>query len=81
METVEEIFRAALELPAKERGKLASHLLESLAPPDKYETEKAWKEEIERRMREIDEGTVELIDGEEVMRKLRSRFKTPKKDS
>ena len=38
-----------------------------------YHVDQAWTEEIERRVREIEEGKVELIPGEEVMKKLRSR--------
>jgi hypothetical protein len=34
----------------------------------------AWAGEIERRIRDFDEGRVEAIDGELVMQKLRSRF-------
>jgi hypothetical protein len=34
-----------------------------------------WAEEIKRRIREIDEGKVEMIDGELVMQKLRFRHK------
>jgi hypothetical protein len=30
----------------------------------------AWSREIERRLREIDEGTVELIDWEEIRKEL-----------
>ena len=54
---------------------LADHLLASLDGPNQEEIDAAWAEEAERRMREIDEGKVELIDGELVMRELRSRKK------
>ncbi|MDB6076794.1 MAG: hypothetical protein JWO82_541 [Akkermansiaceae bacterium] len=33
-----------------------------------------WKEEIHSRARDIDEGRVELIDGEEFLARLRERF-------
>jgi len=55
---------------------LADHLLASLDGPNQKEVDAAWVKEVERRIREIDEGTVETIDGELVMQKLRSRFKT-----
>ena len=41
-----------------------------------YETIDAlWAAEAERRAREIEEGIVEAIPGEEVMQRLRSRYK------
>jgi putative addiction module component (TIGR02574 family) len=70
----EEILSAALSLPPGERAMLADHLLSSLDGPNEKEIEVAWAEEAERRMREIDEGKVELIDAELVMEILRARF-------
>lgn len=75
MNTFEEILRAALALPPGMRAMLADHLLASLDAPNQKEIDAAWAEEIERRIRDIDEGKVEMIDGEVVMQKLRSRFK------
>lgn len=75
LDSFEEILRAALLLSPNERAMLADHLLASLDPPNQKEIDKAWAEEAERRMREIDEGKVELIDGELVMARLRARFK------
>ena len=54
---------------------LADHLLASLDGPNQKEIDAAWAEEAERRAREIDEGKVELIDGEVVMERLRARFR------
>jgi putative addiction module component (TIGR02574 family) len=71
----EEILRAALLLSPNERAMLADHLLASLDSPNQKEIDAAWAEEAERRMREIDEGKAELIDGDTVMRELRTRFK------
>jgi len=75
MSTFEEILSAALSLSPNERAMLADHLLASLDGPDQKKIDAAWAEEAERRMREIDEGKVELIDGELVTARLRSRFK------
>jgi putative addiction module component (TIGR02574 family) len=74
MNTFEDILRTALALPQGQRAMLADHLLSSLDGPNQNEIDAAWAEEAERRMHEIDEGKVELIDGELVMQKLRSRF-------
>ena len=71
--TFEEILSAALELPPEVRAMLAEHLLLSLDGPNQRKIDDAWAEEAERRMREIDEGTVEAIDGELVMQRIRSR--------
>jgi len=70
----EEILRAALTLSPGERAMLADHLLSSLDGPNQKEVDAAWAEEAERRMRELDEGKVEMIDGELVMERLRARF-------
>ena len=70
----EEILRAALLLSPGERAMLADHLLTTLDVPNQKEIDAAWAEEAERRMREIDEGVVETIDGELVMERLRARL-------
>jgi len=74
MSTFEEILRAALALPAEARAMLADRLLESLDGPDQKRIDALWAEEAERRLRELEEGKVEAIDGELVMQRLRSRF-------
>jgi putative addiction module component (TIGR02574 family) len=74
MSTFEEILSAALFLSPNERAMLADHLLTSLDAPNQKEIDAAWAEEAERRMREIDEGVVETIDGELVMERLRARL-------
>lgn len=61
---------AALRLPRAERASLAARLLSSLE--DRDEIEAAWAEEIERRVRQVDSGEVQLLDGEEVMAELRT---------
>ena len=75
VDSFEEIMRAALALPPGARAMLADHLLESLDDPNQTEIDAAWAEEIDRRIRDIDEGKVKLIPGEEVLAKLRARFK------
>lgn len=75
LDDYDEILRAALSLPPSERATLADRLLESLDGPDQKRIDALWAEEAERRMREIDEGKVETIDGELVMQRLRSRRK------
>jgi putative addiction module component (TIGR02574 family) len=49
---------------------LAGLLIETLDPVSEPDVEAAWSEEIERRLAEIDAGTVELIPWEDVRAEL-----------
>ena len=73
--TYDEIMNAALALPPRERELLAEHLMESLHGEDQETINALWAEEAERRNREIEDGIVKAIPGEEVMSRLRSRYK------
>lgn len=64
----ENVIRQALQLPREARALLAERLLESLDFEEPFEVSTEWREEIARRCREIDEGTVELIPGEDVLK-------------
>jgi putative addiction module component (TIGR02574 family) len=75
MSTYEEIMSAALALPPGARAMLAEHLMESLDAEDQERIDTLWAEEAERRDREIEDGIVTAIPGEEVMNRLRSRYK------
>lgn len=66
----------ALDLPLHERAQLAHRLITSLdedADEDPVEVERAWEEEIRRRVAELDAGTAELIPAEDVFAELRAR--------
>ena len=73
MRTFEDILSLALSLSPEDKAMLAGRLLQSLDGPNQKRIDDAWAEEVERRIREIDEGEVETIDGELVMPELRSR--------
>ena len=75
MSTYEEIKSAALALPPEAREMLAEHLMASLDAIDQEEIDPLLLEEIERRSKEMDDGIVTPIPGEEVMARLRSRYK------
>ena len=75
LDSFEEILRAALSLPPGTRAMLADHLLESLNGEDQKRIDALWAEEAERRMKEIEDGVVTAIPGEEVMNRLRARRK------
>lgn len=68
----DELLKAALALPPDARAQLADQLLASLEGENQKEIDVSWAEEAERRMKEIREGKVEPIDGESVMKELRS---------
>lgn len=74
-ENFDEILSAALSLSPGARAMLADHLLESLDNENQKRIDAIWAEEVERRVRAIDEGRIELIPGDEVMARLRSRSK------
>jgi putative addiction module component (TIGR02574 family) len=65
-----DVFRAAFELPEKQRATLAGLLIESLESPPEPDVEEAWAEEAERRWQEIEAGIARTIPCEEVRAKL-----------
>jgi putative addiction module component (TIGR02574 family) len=73
MSTFEEILSAALALPPGRRAALADHLLDSMNGEDQKRINALWAEEAGRRMKEIEDGMVTPIPGEEVMNRLRNR--------
>ncbi|MGI9167056.1 MAG: addiction module protein [Pyrinomonadaceae bacterium] len=72
--TYEEVVSAALSLSPEARAVLAEQLLASLETSQE-EVHAAWRVEIERRVKEIEEGRVRLIPGEQVMSELRAQLK------
>jgi putative addiction module component (TIGR02574 family) len=71
--TYEEIISAALALPPSARAMLAEHLMESLDAEDQENIDALWAVEAARRDRELEDGTVTAIPGEEVLKRLQSR--------
>lgn len=67
---LKELFREAAQLPDNDRATLAGLLIESLDPQPTPEVEAAWDREIERRIKEIDDGAVELVSWEDVRAEL-----------
>jgi len=66
--TIEELESALLKLPASERARLAERLLASL--DEESELERAWYDEAERRLAEIQGGAVREVPADEVYRSL-----------
>jgi hypothetical protein len=77
MSALESLLEQALRLPDAERGKLAMQLLRTLEPEgegevSKEEWEAAWSAELDRRVREVGDGSAELLDGDEVLAEARA---------
>lgn len=66
----EEILNAALKLNDKEKAAVAASLLESLDPLADDDVESAWQAEIQKRLHEIETGTVSLVPWSEVRKML-----------
>jgi putative addiction module component (TIGR02574 family) len=74
MQTQFETLEAeALKLTVAERAKLAEHLIASL--DEDSEIEEAWAAETERRIAEIEAGTVQLIPAAEAIARARAALK------
>jgi putative addiction module component (TIGR02574 family) len=69
-----ELLRDALALPPEARSALIDSLIESLDATIDEGVADAWKREIELRLQQIDEGTVELISWSVARRRLRDRL-------
>jgi len=73
------LLEEALRLPLGERSQLAERLLHSLEDEEAKlapaEWERLWTDELKRRLHEIDEGRVQLIDGDEALARVRAALK------
>ncbi|MGI9341971.1 MAG: addiction module protein [Gammaproteobacteria bacterium] len=70
-----DVYADALALSEKEQQKLRELLdVRSAGDFASPEIEQAWLEEAKRIDREVDEGRIDLIPAEEVMRELRKRY-------
>ncbi|HEX5329550.1 addiction module protein [Sulfuricurvum sp.] len=60
-------------MPIDLKTKLIEKLLSSLNPSH-HDVETLWKQEIDSRVASIEKGSVNLIDGNDVFRKIKARF-------
>jgi putative addiction module component (TIGR02574 family) len=67
------LFEEAMRLDPEERVALTGLLIESLEPVSEEGVEEAWLAEIERRMAELDSGSVQTIPWEELRSRLYDR--------
>ena len=72
-QSIAALRQQALELPEADRAELARDLVASLDGPADSDVADAWDKEILRRLAEIDAGTAEVIDREELSRRLQQR--------
>ena len=68
-----DLFDEAMRLEPQERATLMRLLIEALDANTDEGVEDAWRVEIERRMAELDSGSVETIPWEEVRARLYRR--------
>jgi putative addiction module component (TIGR02574 family) len=72
-----ELLQCALRLPADDRIALATEILDSVEGPEDPKWAAAWAAELDRRVNELDAGTVKTIPWEQVksetLQRLRSR--------
>jgi len=64
--TIDTIIAEVLSLSPQARAFVAEKLIESLDSEPEVILSAAWRDEVRKRCREIDEGTVELHDAEDV---------------
>lgn len=74
--TAHELLTEALHLPSSDRGQLASSLIDSLDTHDDPDAQRAWFEEIERRLDEIDAGHVPLVPWPQARQMIRGQHGT-----
>ncbi len=72
---IADIERDIQELPARERAKLLRSLIADLDAPAEADSERAWLEESERRLAEIENGNARTVPGRNVLDEARSRLK------
>jgi putative addiction module component (TIGR02574 family) len=73
-QAAEELLQKALELPEEDRDRLADSLWRSVHGGTAESIAAEWNIEIKSRIAEIDEGKVQLVPGDEVMTRLRTRL-------
>ena len=72
--TFTDVWKEAAELSDEDRAALAGLLIESLERDPDPDVEAAWAVEIQKRVAELDAGTVESIPWEQVRQRLLDRL-------
>lgn len=72
--TLEKVRSEALSLTQAERAELAHSLVGSLDGPADADAQSAWDAEILRRLAEVEAGSAQLVDREELRRRMKARM-------
>lgn len=70
----EELREQVLALPPEDRARLAQDIIASLDGPSDEGAAEAWVREIERRARDVRNGSARLVDWEDVRKHILSRL-------
>ncbi len=73
------VLEAALNLPLQDRAELVSILIESLDGPADPDAAADWDKEIERRVRQVEAGTVALVDWPDARARIVASLAKPRK--
>jgi putative addiction module component (TIGR02574 family) len=71
-----ELLQRALELPPGDRLALATEIFESVEGPEDPGWTAAWAAELDRRVRELDAGTVKSVPWEQVKSETLDRLRS-----
>jgi len=69
-----ELLKMALTLPESERTALVRSLIESLEAVTDEGTERAWDDEIARRIADLDSGRAKTVSWDEVRQRISARL-------
>ncbi|MEX1027816.1 MAG: addiction module protein [Candidatus Paceibacterota bacterium] len=72
--SAEKVLADALQLSDRDRANIAVSLIDSLDPAIDSDWEVAWDQEIARRTKELDEGSVETVPWSVVRQNLQGRL-------
>jgi putative addiction module component (TIGR02574 family) len=70
------VLAQALQLPPEERADVAKCLIASLDEPADGDVEAAWLVEVERRLQDVDRGTVKFEPWKAVRARIAARLRT-----
>jgi putative addiction module component (TIGR02574 family) len=71
--SAQKLFEEAMRLDPKERATLVRLLIDALDAKSDKGAEDAWRVEVERRIAELDSGTVQAVPWEELRARLYQR--------
>ena len=69
------IEKDAIQLPHRERARLALRLIESLDPGKDENVEELWLTEAERRLKEYDDGTISARDIDDALLEIEKHLR------